>query len=113
MFDGLTIDIIKRITIRDVASYDKEGVTFDNLVWVWTQSSAWGKPYSDGYRWYPGDEYVDVVGIDIYNEWNATTIRTKCYDFLKEYSPTKFVALTECGSVPDMGQQWQAGAHWL
>lgn len=85
----------------------------DNLVWVWTQSSAWGKPYSDGYRWYPGDEYVDVVGIDIYNEWNATTIRTKCYDFLKEYSPTKFVALTECGSVPDMGQQWQAGAHWL
>ena len=34
MFDGLTIDMIKRITIRDVASYDKEGVTFDNLTKV-------------------------------------------------------------------------------
>ena len=34
MFDGLNIDMIKRITIRDVASYDKEGVTFDDLAKV-------------------------------------------------------------------------------
>lgn len=85
----------------------------DNLIWVWTQSSAWGKPYSDGYRWYPGDNYVDIVGMDIYNETNASTIRTKCYDFLKEYSPTKLVALTECGNVAKMGQQWAAGTKWL
>ncbi len=94
--------------------YDRfQELGVDNLVWVWTQSSAWGKPYSDGYRWYPGDDYVDVVGIDIYNETNANTIRTKCYDFLNEYSPSKLVALTECGSVAEFGNQWEAGAHWL
>ena len=85
----------------------------DNLIWVWTQSSAWGKPYSDGYRWYPGDDYVDIVGMDIYNEASATTIRTKCYDFLKEQSPTKLIALTELGTVAEIGRQWAAGAHWL
>ena len=91
--------------------FQEKGV--DNLVWVWTQSSSWGKPYSDGYRWYPGDEYVDVVSMDIYNETNANNIRTKCYDFLKEESPTKLIALTECGNVATIGQQWTAGAHWL
>lgn len=85
----------------------------DNLIWVWTQSSAWGKPYSDGYRWYPGDEYVDIVGMDIYNESNANNIRKKCFDFLREYSPSKLTALTECGSVANIGQQWNAGAKWL
>lgn len=85
----------------------------DNLIWVWTQSSSWGKPYSDGYRWYPGDDYVDIVGMDIYNESSATTIRSKCYDFLKEYSPTKLIALTELGSVANIGRQWAAGARWI
>jgi mannan endo-1,4-beta-mannosidase len=91
--------------------FQEKGV--DNLIWVWTQGAAWNKPYSDGYRWYPGDDYVDIVGIDIYNETNATTIRTQCYDFLKQSSPTKLAALTECGSVAHIGQQWTAGARWL
>ncbi len=85
----------------------------DNLIWVWTQSSAWGKPYSDGYRWYPGDEYVDIVSIDVYNNNNAANIYTSCYKFLHDYSPSKFVALTECGNVPYISQQWNAGAKWL
>ena len=94
--------------------YDRfQELGVDNLIWVWTQSSSWNKPYNDGYRWYPGDAYVDIVSMDIYNEPNANTIRTKCYDFLREYSPTKLTALTECGSVATMGQQWTAGAKWL
>jgi len=85
----------------------------NNLIWVWTQSAAWGKPYSDGYRWYPGDDYVDIVSIDIYNERNAETIRTKCFNFLREASPSKLAALSECGSVAQIGEQWSAGARWL
>lgn len=85
----------------------------DNLIWVWTQSSAWGKPYNDGYRWYPGDEYVDIVSIDVYNNNNANSIYTSCYKFLHDYSPSKFVALTECGNVPNISKQWNAGAKWL
>ena len=85
----------------------------NNLIWVWTQSAAWGKPYSDGYRWYPGDDYVDIVSIDIYNERNAETIHTKCFNFLREASPSKLAALSECGSVAQIGEQWSAGARWL
>ena len=85
----------------------------DNLIWVWTQAAAWNKPYSDGYRWYPGDEYVDIVSIDIYNNTNASNINTSCYNFLKKYSPDKLVALTECGNVASIGKQWDAGAKWL
>ena len=85
----------------------------DNLIWVWTQASAWGKPYSDGYRWYPGDDYVDIVSIDVYNNNNAANIYSTCYKFLQQHSPTKLVALTECGNVPTISKQWSAGAKWL
>lgn len=85
----------------------------DNLIWVWTQAAAWKKPYSEGYRWYPGDEYVDIVSIDIYNESSAENIKTSCYDFLCQSSPDKLVALTECGNVPTIREQWNAGCKWV
>ena len=85
----------------------------DNLIWVWTTAASWNKPYSDGYKWYPGDEYVDIVSIDIYNNSSASNINTTCYKFLKKYSPNKLIALTECGNVAPIGQQWKAGARWL
>lgn len=85
----------------------------DNLIWVWTHGAAWNKPYSDGYRWYPGDEYVDIVGIDVYNNDKPTDIYTNCYQFLRKQSPDKLVALTECGNVPKISSQWSGGARWL
>ena len=91
--------------------FQSEGL--DNLIWVWTQAAAWSKPYSDGYRWYPGDEYVDIVSIDVYNNSNANDIFRSCYSFLRESSPSKLAALTECGNVPLISRQWNAGAKWL
>lgn len=85
----------------------------DNLIWVWTSAAAWNKPYSDGYRWYPGDEYVDIVGIDIYNNSSATSIYNSCYKFLQKQSPTKLVALTECGNVAKVSAMWKANSKWL
>ena len=85
----------------------------NNLIWVWTQAAAWNKPYSDGYRWYPGDDYVDIVSIDVYNNNSASKIYTSCFQFLKQYSPDKLVALTACGTVPTISKQWTAGAKWL
>ena len=85
----------------------------NNLIWVWTTAAAWNKPYSDGYKWYPGDAYVDIVSIDVYNKSNAKTIYNTCYKFLRNYSPDKLIALTECGNVPAISKQWQAGSKWL
>ena len=33
----------------------------NNLIWVWTTNTN-----SDALDWYPGHEYVDVIGMDIY-----------------------------------------------
>lgn len=85
----------------------------DNLIWVWTSAAAWNKPYSDGYNWYPGDEYVDIVGIDIYNNTGAANIYNTCYKFLQTYSPDKMVALTECGNVAKISVQWRTRSKWL
>lgn len=85
----------------------------DNLIWVWTSAAAWNKPYSDGYYWYPGDEYVDIVGIDIYNNNVATDINSKCFKMLKKNSPDKLVALTECGNLATISRQWKTGSKWL
>ncbi len=98
-----------RVMYDRLVNYHK----LDNLIWVWTQAAAWNQPYSDGYRWYPGDDYVDIVSIDVYNNDSATNIYSTCYDFLVKASPTKLVALTECGNVPKISLQWRVKARWL
>lgn len=79
----------------------------DNLIWVWTSQTKDGD-------WYPGDEYVDMIGRDLYNY----TVEDADYNFryLTAYYPHKMLALSECGyaggSSPHMGEQWDAGARW-
>ena len=85
----------------------------NNLIWVWTSAAEWNKPYSDGYKWYPGDEYVDIVGIDIYNNSSASNINSTCFKMLKQHSPDKLIALTECGNLAKINAQWRSGAKWL
>lgn len=98
-----------RVMYDRLVNYHK----LNNLIWVWTSAAAWNKPYSDGYRWYPGDEYVDIVSIDVYNNNNSANIYSTCFKFLKNTSPDKLVALTECGNVPNISKQWRSGAKWL
>lgn len=85
----------------------------NNLIWAFTPAAAWMEPYSKGFDWYPGDEYVDIVGMDVYNQSNANDIYTTNFKFLQEQKPEKIAALTECGSVATISHQWKAGAKWL
>lgn len=77
--------------------------SLDNLIWVWNgQNSAW----------YPGDDYVDLAGEDIYasdtssqvSMWNS--VNTWC-------GSNKMVALTENGRIPDPSNIKTDGAWWL
>jgi hypothetical protein len=38
-----------------------------NVTWTWVTNAIWFDPESDPTPYYPGDEYVDWVGIDSYN----------------------------------------------
>ena len=77
----------------------------DNLIWVWTSQ------VTDA-DWYPGDDYVDIVGRDIYDQSGATTIKNEFVTLQQRY-PGKPVALSECGNVATISTQWNAGAKWL
>ena len=77
----------------------------NNLIWVWTSQMT-------DHNWYPGDEYVDMVGRDIYNASESLNIKNE-FETLQQRYPGKPVALSECGNVVEISKQWSAGARWL
>ena len=68
-----------------------------NLIWVWN---------SDGTDadWYPGDEYVDVVGRDFYYDdgstYNHSSLVTDFEALAKQTNGKKLITLAENGAVP-------------
>lgn len=81
-----------------------------NLIWVWTSETG-----DDD--WYPGDQYVDIIGRDLYGN-TADDCATQ-YSTLANSYGNKMVALSECGygdstgsTVGLISEQWNAGARW-
>lgn len=82
----------------------------NNLIWVWTSQTG-----DD--NWYPGDNYVDIVGRDLYGD-NAISCADNYANLSTKYS-NKIVTLSECGwsdyttsRVATIADQWAAGAKW-
>lgn len=79
-----------------------------NLIWCWTSQTK-------DAAWYPGDEYVDLIGRDLYNYSLDDAVYN--FNYLTAYYPHKMITLSECGysggSSPYMSEQWEAGAKWL
>ena len=81
-----------------------------NLIWVWTTQTT---SHNDSdYAFYPGDDYVDIVGKDMYNIGQSSEM-VSCFNTVASMVPHKMVALSEHGNVPNMSSQWNAGAKWL
>ena len=65
----------------------------NNLIWVWNCRLSEG---------WPGDEYVDVVSVDIYHDNDDPTDYKKEYEeLIKATSKNKVAALAEVGYLPD------------
>ena len=81
-----------------------------NLIWVWTTDEA-----TDALDWYPGDDYVDVVGRDYYyypRESNHSSL-VGSFETVKEmFGGRKIVTLSENGSVPYPDEMKADGANW-
>lgn len=75
----------------------------DNLIWVWTTEG-------NDADWYPGDQYVDIVGRDVYNKETADCVSE--YTSIAEIYGNKIVSLSECGTVGLISEQWASGARW-
>ena len=82
----------------------------NNLIWVWTTQSVTDSTYGDDDDYYPGDDYVDIIGIDIYT--NTAAYCAKQFKNLQKKYPNKLITLSECGSVGNISDQWAAGGCW-
>lgn len=77
----------------------------NNLIWVWNGQDA---------CWYPGDEYVDIIGQDVYEDKHVYSPNNALFTEIVEYSGGKKpIALTENGVVPDIDLMVQTKARWL
>ena len=73
----------------------------NNLLWVWGANGPRDIPGDEAYAYkdyYPGNEYVDVLGSDVYH----MDYEQKDYSDLVELGKGKLVALTEVGELPSV-----------
>ncbi len=76
----------------------------NNLIWVWNGQNK---------GWYPGDEYVDVVGEDVYmpaKDYSADSL--KFAQGTGHSDGAKPVAMTECGVLPDIDAAIASKSMW-
>ena len=81
-----------------------------NLIWVWTTDEA-----GDALDWYPGDEYVDIIGRDYYyypREANHGSLVSSFEKVKDIFGGRKIIALSENGSVPFPDEMEEDGAGW-
>ncbi len=74
----------------------------NNLIWVWNGQAA---------DWYPGDEYVDIIGVDIYAGEHEYSSQADAFLEALSYSPeNKMVVLSENGTMidPELSQRDRA-----
>lgn len=74
----------------------------NNLIWVWSAQNA---------DWYVGDEYCDVLSCDVYDDGNKDA-QVNIMLFLQSISKNKPIAMSECGSFPDIQSIADEKAMW-
>jgi len=76
----------------------------NNLIWVWNGQAK---------DWYPGDEYVDIIGEDIYADAHSYGAQNSKFIDVLDYTGTnKIIALTENGVLFDIDNLITTNARW-
>lgn len=87
-----------------------------NALWIWNieRDPSIGYDYNAlNPEWYPGDDYVDIVGVDIYNNAGDNQSNVNYFGkIVEEIGAKKLIALTENGPIPDIDSTFEDGAVW-
>ena len=76
----------------------------DNLLWVWNCRTSEG---------YPGDDYVDVISVDIYMDgYKPTDYREDYEKLITATTDKKVAALAEVGYIPDIDMLKESKVPW-
>lgn len=90
-----------KLVFQRMTEYHK----LNNIIWVWNGQ--------DG-DWYPGDEYVDIIGEDIYPGKQVYLSQSGKFSQAVEYADSpKPIALTENGCLFDPELAFRDQAPWL
>ena len=96
-----------------------------NLIWVYASALRCGKGKESvtnvemRKRFYPGSNYVDIVGIDVYpSEYIGVgtpqqDTYTTSFNVMKQVAPGKMIALAECAAIPNPDKLAKDGPPWL
>ncbi|MDR3217946.1 MAG: hypothetical protein LBU22_03055 [Dysgonamonadaceae bacterium] len=79
----------------------------NNLIWVWTSDAN-----NNALNWYPGDAYVDIIGIDIYEQGNHSSQMLTFEELKRLYGGKKILTVSECGAIPDIAAMKNDKAVW-
>jgi mannan endo-1,4-beta-mannosidase len=96
-----------------------------NLIWVYASALRCGKG-KEGVtnvamrkRYYPGAQYVDIVGIDVYpSEYIGIgkpqdDTYAASFAVMQQVAPGKMIALAECEAIPNPDKLAKDGPQWL
>jgi len=75
----------------------------NNLIWVLA---------SEHPDWYPGDDVVDIVGVDAYPDDRSDPLVGRWEPLVERFDGKKLLALTEFGGVPDVPAMQFLGVWW-
>ena len=76
----------------------------NNLIWVWN---------GQGDQWYVGDNYCDIAAADIYTKGQDYSSQVNEFIRLnKLVKGRKMLAVSECGTVPDVGFMKRDNSMW-
>ncbi|MBS2099363.1 glycosyl hydrolase [Carboxylicivirga linearis] len=95
-------DTYKDLWIYMFEYFESRGL--NNLIWVWTTQTK-------DNEFYPGDDYVDIIGRDIYNNSDPSDIDLQ-FNAIQDTYPNKMVTLSEMGNISKLSDQWNVGAKW-
>jgi len=90
-----------------------------NLIWEWNSYN-----FETSGNWYPGDEYVDIIGYDKYSctDWstgsavlthNDSSFASTFYGIMERYGSAKMVAMAENDSFSTVDNLINDKAGWL
>lgn len=75
----------------------------NNLIWVWSAQNA---------SWYVGDSYCDVLSADVYSDSGSKGGQVNFLLHLQSISANKPIAMSECGSLPQIQNIADEKAMW-
>ena len=74
-----------------------------NLIWVLTNEDP---------TWYPGNDVVDVVGVDAYPSDPSDSLSTQWEALKAQFDGVKLLTLSEFSGVPDAERMHRFGVWW-